>query len=817
MDKKEPVFKHQPLKNDSKAIYESIIHHIENSLAKDAYSTNLRDWYKSMAHAVRDRLMHLWHETQRSYYDKDSKRVYYLSMEFLMGRSLSNNMLNMGLEESSQEALAILGQNLEEVESAELDAGLGNGGLGRLAACFVDSMATLDIPGYGYGLRYEYGIFSQDIVRGEQVENADHWLQFGNVWEIERPENTYKVRFGGVVKEYSDEDGIKKFVWLQEEAVNAVAYDTPIPGYKNKTVNTLRLWSAKAIEQFNFSYFNEGDYIKAVEEQIQMENISRVLYPDDSTYKGKRLRLKQQYFFVSATLQDIMRRYKKERTHFDDFSKKIVIQLNDTHPSIGILELMRLLVDVENLSWDESWRITTETFAYTNHTVLPEALEEWPVTLLEELLPRHLQILYLINYLFLEKVSQRFPGDHDFAQRVSLIAEGEEKRVRMAHLAIIGSHKVNGVAYLHTEILKHDVFADFFRLDPQKFCNITNGISFRRWLLCANPLLTKLITEKLGTTWIQKPNELKKLSDFATDSDFVKQWGEVKYQNKMRLVNHIQSSLNITINVNSLFDVQVKRMHEYKRQLLNIMHVIHLYRQIKEEGKTLKVPRTVIFGGKAAPGYMMAKLVIHLINAVADLVNNDADVKDQLKVVFIPNYGVSLAELIIPAADLSEQISTAGMEASGTGNMKFSLNGALTIGTLDGANIEIAENVGTEHMFIFGLTAPQVDALRKKGYDSKSYYQSNPELKAVVDMIANNVFASETPGVFQPLVDELLTRDYFFNMVDFKDYIEAHHNATTLFQNQDLWIEKCIRNVAGMGWSSSDRTIEEYSRLIWGL
>jgi starch phosphorylase len=597
----------------------------------------------------------------------------------------------------------------------------------------------------------------------------------------------------------------------------AVAYDTPIPGYNNDTVNTMRLWSAKAVEQFNFSCFNEGDYIKAVEDRIRLENISRVIYPDDTTYEGKSLRFKQQYFFVSASLQDILRRYKKSYDHFDAFPDKVAIQLNDTHPALAIVELMRLFLDEEHLAWDTAWNLTVRTFAYTNHTVLPEALEVWPVRLFEEVLPRHMQVLYEINYHFLNEVSQRYPDDHDLVARMSLIEEGAEKAVRMSHLAIVGSHAVNGVSRLHTEILKQSVFADFYRFYPEKFFNITNGISVRRWLYVANPSLTTLISSQIGDDWKKDVRRLRDLQAHTHDDLLLKAWQEVKRNNKQHLVAYIQEKLNINVDLDSLFDVQIKRVHEYKRQFLNILHVIHLYRIIKENPEGDYVKRTVIFSGKAAPGYHAAKLVIYLINAVAEVVNADKNVSPWLKVVFLPNYSVSLAELIIPAADLSEQISTAGMEASGTGNMKFALNGALTIATLDGANVEIAAEVGSDNIFLFGLTSPEVDQLREKGYDPQVTYQKNADLRAVVEMISQNVFSSLALGVFQSLVDELLGRDYFLNVIDFQGYLECQKKVEDLYRNPKEWAQKSILNVAGMGLFSGDRAVKEYADHIWNI
>jgi glycogen phosphorylase len=796
----------------------SIVYHIEHSLGKDEYSVTELDWYKSFAMTVRDRLMNLWNKTQKTYYAKDAKRVYYLSLEFLPGRSLSNSIINLGIQSESANALKELGHKLEEIEELEHDAGLGNGGLGRLAACFLDSMACLQIPGYGYGLRYEYGIFSQVIKNGKQVEEPDPWLQFGNVWEIERPESMYVIKFGGSIKEKVDKKGNIQKIWKSEQKVMALAYDTPVPGYNNNTVNTMRLWSAKSTQEFDLNYFNHGDYIKAVEDKNITENITRVLYPNDNVSAGKELRLKQEYFFVSASLQDIIRRYKKERKNFNDFSEKVAIQLNDTHPVLAIPELMRIFVDEENLSWEASWQLCVKTFAYTNHTILPEALEKWSVSLIEKLLPRHLEIIYEINQKFLDEIKQKFPNNIDMLRNMSIIEEGNEKFVRMANLAIIGSHSINGVAKLHSELIKQKVFPEFALVYPKRFNNKTNGITPRRWLKIANPLLAELITEKIGDKWITNFNELKKIVKFIDDKKFVKRWQEIKQQNKQVLSKIILETTGVIVNPCSLFDVQVKRIHEYKRQLLNILHVIYMYNQLKKNGISGFVPRTVVFAGKAAPSYEMAKLIINLITAVGSVVNCDKDIKNALKVVFIPNYGVSLAEKIFPSADLSEQISTAGMEASGTGNMKFALNGALTIGTLDGANIEIKQEVGDENCFIFGLTADEVAELKNKGYNSRDYYENNLEIKEVLDMIHNDYFSFSEKGLFKPIFDTLVNQgDYFMHLADFESYIECQKRVSEEYKDQKQWVKKSIINCANMGYFSGDRAIKEYAEEIWNV
>ncbi|MEW6753411.1 MAG: glycogen/starch/alpha-glucan phosphorylase, partial [Candidatus Latescibacterota bacterium] len=741
---------------DVRSLQESFVDHLEFSLAKDEYTATHHDLYTSLALVVRDRLIERWIETQQTYYRRDAKRVYYLSLEFLLGRTLGNSLINLGMCEGTRTALSELGYRLEELCEVEPDAGLGNGGLGRLAACFLDSMATLELPAYGYGLRYEYGIFFQRIYDGFQVEAPDNWLRYGNPWETPRPEYLYPVQFYGRVHQGRDARGRLCHDWVDTKMVMAMAYDTPIPGFRNNTVNTLRLWAAKATREFDLECFNYGDYEKAVEDKSLSETLTRVLYPNDNFFVGRELRLRQQYFFVSATLQDILRRYRKGHRTFDEFAEKQAIQLNDTHPAIAIPELMRLLVDGEKLSWDQAWEITVNTFSYTNHTVLPEALERWPVGLIEQVLPRHLQIIYEINHRFLEGVAHRFPGDVDRLRRMSIIDEEGERTVRMAHLAIVGSHTVNGVAELHTRILKEDIFRDFHEIWPQKFTNKTNGIAPRRWLRHCNPDLAELVTRHIGGGWITDLDQLRGLEELVGDAGFAAEWRRVKRANKVRLAEYIRQENDVRVDPDSLFDCQVKRIHEYKRQLLNALHVITLYNRIKEDPGADFVPRTVIFGGKAAPGYYTAKMVIKLINCIASRVNGDPDVRGRLQVVFLANYGVSLAEKIVPAADLSEQISTAGMEASGTGNMKFALNGAVTIGTLDGANVEIRREVGEENIFIFGLTVEEVRALKSRGYSPRDYYHANPELRRAVQMLEEGYFSPARPGLCSPLINSLL-------------------------------------------------------------
>lgn len=804
--------------DDPRSLERSIVNHLHYTLAKDKYSATEQDFYEAVALSVRDHMVGQWIQTQQRYYKEDAKRVYYLSMEFLMGRTLSAALINLDLYDAVEEAVKHLGQDLGELIELEPDAGLGNGGLGRLAACFLDSMATLGIPGYGYGIRYEYGIFHQKIENGYQVEKPDNWLRYGNVWEIPRPEFLYPVKFGGKVLEYVDSSGRLKHEWIDYEEVMAMAYDTPVPGYGNNIVNTLRLWSAKSSRGFQLQYFNHGDYIRAVEDMNRTENISRILYPNDNFLLGKELRLRQEYFLTSATLQDIMRRYTKIHSGFDDFAGKVAVQLNDTHPALAIPELMRILLDEYGESWETAWDITVRVFGYTNHTLLPEALETWPVDMIGRLLPRHLQIIYEINRRFLDEVNHRYPGDVDRRRRMSLIAEDGEKRLRMAYLCVIGSHDVNGVSALHAELLKENVFNDFNEMYPDRFSNKTNGITPRRWLKQSNPGLSSLITEKIGEGWITRLDELQRLEEHLEDNDLIERWVTSKIENKRKLARFIMQEHHIEVNTDSLFDVQIKRIHEYKRQLLNVMHVIHLYNEIRANPGGDFVPRTVILGGKAAPGYKTAKLIIKLVNSVADVVNHDPIVGDRLKIFFLENYRVSLAEKIIPATELSEQISTAGTEASGTGNMKFALNGALTIGTLDGANVEIREEVGEENIFIFGMTAEEVFRLKQEGYRPRDFYESDSDLKKVIDMIDSGYFSPEKPDLFRPLVRNLLDGgDNYCLLADFRSLVECQKEVSGLYRDTVSWTKKSILNVARIGKFSSDRTISEYAREIWDV
>jgi glycogen phosphorylase len=811
---------------DSYSLANQFAENMEFRLAKDRTNYRLNDAYSALALSMRDRMIRKWLRTQRTYLEQDVKKVYYLSLEFLMGRLLTNTLINLQYEAECRDIMEEIGFDLNQLREVEKDMGLGNGGLGRLAACFLDSMATLELPAYGYGIRYEFGIFDQDIENGYQVEHPDNWLSYGNPWEIMRQDLTYKVRFGGHVLTDIDSQGKLRFTWADTDDVLAVAYDVPVPGYQNNTVNNLRLWQAKSTDDFNFEYFNKGNYLKAVEDKNLSETISKVLYPNDNIDPGKVLRLQQQFFFVSATLQDIIFHYKLKHSDFSQFSNKVAVQLNDTHPSLAIPELMRLLMDEEGMEWEDAWSITQKVFAYTNHTVLPEALEKWTVALIEKVLPRHLNIIYEINHRFLERARLFYSDDHRKVASMSIIEEGDEKRIRMANLAIIGSHSVNGVAALHTHLLKTTIFNDFFRFEPEKFNNKTNGITQRRWLREANPSLSALITSTIGDGWVTDLYELKKLEAFADKPAFQEAWWAAKQTNKQRLIEYIESRMSVRVNPDSIFDAQIKRFHEYKRQLLNVLHVIALYNRIKDDPKGAQnpasanfvVPRTVLFGGKAAPGYYFAKLVIKLINAVADVVNNDPDVGDRLKLIFLKNYSVSLSEKMIPASDLSEQVSTAGFEASGTGNMKFQLNGALTIGTMDGANVEMREEVGDENIFIFGLETDEVQDLKNKGYEPFEYYQANADLKRVLDMIQFNFFNKNEPGIFKPIYDALVHQgDKYCLLADFQSYLDAQRKVETEFRNRSHWVKKSILNTARVGKFSSDRTIREYADEIWGV
>jgi starch phosphorylase len=794
----------------------TMLRNLQYRLAKDEYSATTYDRFLSVAYAVFERMIEQWLQTQEYYHWTNPKRVYYLSMEFLLGRSLSNALLNRGLTESCAQALRELGVDLDELAEVEVDAGLGNGGLGRLAACFLDSMATLGIPSHGYGLRYDYGLFRQQIVQGRQVEAPDRWLALPNPWEIIRPEFTLKIRFGGRLEAQRDALGEQCSVWVDGTELLAMPYDMPVPGFRTETTNTLRLWTAHSDDAFNFDYFNHGDYMRASEEQVRSENITKVLYPNDNFFTGKELRLKQEYFLVSASVQDIVRRFKSTDGLWCVFPDKVAIQLNDTHPSLAIPELMRILLDDECLCWEEAWAITTATFAYTNHTVLPEALEEWPVSLLEAVLPRHLDIIYKINHYFLLDVATRYPGDVDRLRRMSLIGEDGVKRVRMAHLATVGSHAVNGVAALHTHLLKTTILRDFDEFWPGKISNKTNGITPRRWLASANPPLAALITGAIGEGWLTDLTLLRKLEPLADDPDFRQRWTDVQQQSKSQIIELVRREHGLELSSDALFDVQVKRIHEYKRQLLFGLFLIATYLRIKDGDPRVVVPRVCLVAGKAAPGYQRAKLIIRLINAIAERVNADADTRDWLRVAFLPNYSVSLAEKIIPAADLSEQIATAGMEASGTSNMKFALNGALTIGTLDGANVEIRDEVGAENIFIFGHTVDELQQLRAQGYDPRQFLRDSAELQRVVDLIYSDFFSPSDPGLFRPLIDELVTQDTYFLLADFDAYLACQDRVSAAYRDQQAWTRMSMLNVARSGMFSSDRTIMAYAKEIWG-
>jgi starch phosphorylase len=790
--------------------------HLRRTLAKDRYTATDRDRYFALALAVRDRLIDQWIATQQTHHKKNVKRIYYLSLEFLIGRLLGNNVINLKLEDACRAAMAELGLDWEALRDCEVDAGLGNGGLGRLAACFLDSMSTLNLPAIGYGLRYDFGIFNQQIVNGYQVEQPDAWLKLGYPWEIAHPEFSFPVQFEGRVDVISNGVG-KRWRWLDTKTVVGMPYDLPVVGYGGATVNTLRLWSAKAAEDFDLDDFNRGEYVDAVANKVLAENLTKVLYPNDNVFQGKELRLRQEYFFVSCSLQDILRRFKSGGNRWDEFPDKVFMQLNDTHPSLVIPELMRLLLDGEHLGWDEAWEITTHSTGYTNHTILPEALETWPVSMMEKLLPRPLQIIYEINGRFMRDVSSRYLLDGNRMSRMSIIGEDGEKHVRMAHLAIVGSCSVNGVAKLHSDLLRNVVLRDFAEYWPAKFNNKTNGITPRRWLLLANPALAGLITRTIGEQWITDLDQLRRLEPLAGDAEFQEQFFMAKRRNKETLAKYIGQELGIRVPVDSLFDVQVKRLHEYKRQLLFVLYIIIQYVRIKRNPAADMVPRTFIFSGKAAPGYAMAKLIIKLIHQVAEVINRDPQIGDRLKVAFLPNYGVSLAEMIIPAADLSEQLALAGTEASGTGNMKLQLNGAVTIGTLDGANVEIAEEVGEDNIFIFGLTVQEVEQ-RRPDYNPWDIYNNDEEIRWAIDLLERDFFSLLEPGIFRPLTQSLLQGgDHYMLLADLRAYIRTQERVDAAYQDRAGWIRKAILNVARSGKFSSDRTIQQYASEIWHL
>ncbi len=804
-------FEHDTTPHDVASLKRAIANKLMFNVGKDPQAAQPVDWLHAASYAVRDLLVERWMTTTHAKIDQDAKQVYYLSMEFLIGRTFSNALIALEMTAVLRQALAELGVDMDVIADLEPDAALGNGGLGRLAACFLDSMATLGIPGYGYGIRYDYGMFRQTIVQGHQVEVPDYWLTAGNPWEFARPEVTYRVQYGGHVVKLGDQ-----CAWLDTHDVEAMAYDTIIPGYGTQATNTLRLWSAKATEEINLSAFNRGDYLAAVEQKNQSENVSRVLYPDDSTDAGRELRLHQEYFFVSASVQDLMRRYLHRHTTFDQFSDKVSIHLNDTHPVLAIPELMRLFLDVHHLPWNDAWRICQGVFSYTNHTLMQEALETWPIDMLGRVLPRHLQIILYINAHFLTKLTQKHWHDVNLMRHVSLVNESGGRSIRMAYLAVLASHSVNGVSALHSELMQQSIFADFAKLWPKRFNNKTNGITQRRWLALANPALSSVLDDTIGPTWRRDLSQLGKLRPLLNDVGLIHRFQQAKRSNKQRLADWLKTHADMAVPVDALFDVQVKRIHEYKRQLLNVLHVVTRYLRILEQPGSVTVPRVVFFAGKAASAYRMAKLIIQLINDVAKTINNDPRVGELLKVVFVPNYSVSLAEVMIPAADLSEQISTAGTEASGTGNMKLSVNGALTIGTLDGANVEILQNVGADNLFIFGMTATEVTDLRMTGYQPQAIVDANPELAQVLAAIRDGRFSPEEPHRYQNIYDLLVNwGDHYMLLADYASYIATQERVDALYLSPIDWARKALANVAGMGPFSSDRTIAEYAEQIW--
>jgi len=803
---------------DKELMEHFILNQLTFSLARDRQTASKRDWWMATAKAVQTLIIERMILTQTTHNAQNVRRVYYFSLEFLMGRLFVNSMYSANVFQEVQDALEHLGLDLDELRKEEYDMALGNGGLGRLAACFLDSLATLDLPAVGYGIHYQYGLFKQEFRNGYQVELPDAWMQYGTPWEIVRPEHTVEVPLYGNVENVFDDRGTSIVKWVGWKKILGVPYDIPIPGFETKTVNFLRLWESRASEDFDFEAFNSGGYEQAVREKNLSETVSKVLYPNDKTESGKELRLVQQYFFVACSLHDIIRRFRKNNNEWDAFAKKVAIQLNDTHPAIAIVELMRILQDDYGLSWDEAWGIVTKTFAYTNHTLLPEALEKWSVGLFKKVLPRHMQIIFEINKRFLEQVELRWPGDSEKKRNLSLIEEGDHQMVRMAHLSVVGSHSVNGVAALHTKLLKRDLFPDFDTLYPGKFNNKTNGITPRRWLLACNPKLSALITSRIGHGWERDLDKLRALESLAGDADFQGEFMAVKHENKVFLADVIRNDCGVVVDPSALFDVQIKRLHEYKRQHLNLLHILALYRRILQNPEADVTPRVFIFAAKAAPGYDIAKTIIKAINAVGSKINSDPRINGKLKVVFLPNYRVSLAQRIVPAADLSEQISTAGKEASGTGNMKLALNGALTIGTLDGANVEIQEEVGEDNIFIFGNTVEQIHALQAAGYRPSEYYEANEELRAVVDWVGSNYFtADEPPGVLNSLRDNLIHHDPFFCLADYASYSAAQLLVSEAFLDKARWARMAIMNTARVGKFSSDRTISEYARDIWKL
>ncbi len=801
---------------DAESLIKSFNFHLTFSLAKDEYSATTQDRYLALALAVRDRLTGRWIKTQQTYHKQNVKRVCYLSLEFLMGRAMGNNVINLLLEDACRDAMTRLGLDWDVLRDVEVDAALGNGGLGRLAACFLDSMATLQLPAIGYGIRYDYGIFKQRIENGYQIEEPDNWLRLGNPWEMPHPEYSYLVHFEGRAESHRT-NGVSRWRWVDTRPIVGMPYDTPVVGYGVPNVNTLRLWTANATQDFDFHDFSRGSYVEAVEDKVMAENLTKVLYPSDAIYAGRELRLRQQYFFVSCSIQDIIRRFKGDSNDWLSLPDKVCIQMNDTHPALVVPELLRVLIDIEGLDPEKAWELTVNTCAYTNHTLLPEALEKWPVSMFERLLPRHLQIIYDINSRFLRQVATRYPGDTSRLERMSLVQEQPEKSIRMANLAIVGSKSTNGVAALHTELLKSQAMPEFAEFFPDRFNNKTNGVTPRRWLLKANPKLAALITECIGDGWVKDLDKLTGIEKFKEDKAFRKRVRDIKQTNKEALADFIKREVGIPVPPDSMFDVQVKRIHEYKRQLMLCLYAIVLFQRLKENASLDIVPRTFIIGGKAAPGYFLAKLIIKLINEVGKVVNNDPQLGDRLKVVFVPDYRVSVAERIIPAADVSEQISTAGMEASGTGNMKFAMNGALTVGTLDGANIEIKDEVGNDNIFIFGMTADQVAASRGS-YNPWDVYHGDAEIRRTIDLISGDFFNMDEPGIFRPIVTALLDEgDYFRHLADLRSFIDIQDQVDQAYRDPETWTAKAITNIAHTGRFSSDRTIGEYAKDIWGV
>ncbi|MGK3116712.1 glycogen phosphorylase [Candidatus Pantoea formicae] len=795
------------------ALKHSIAYKLMFTIGKDPSIANQHEWLNAALLAVRDRMVERWLRSSRAQLSQDVRQVYYLSMEFLMGRTLGNALLAMGIYDDLNQALDEMGLDLSELMDEENDPGLGNGGLGRLAACFLDSLATLGLPGRGYGIRYDYGMFKQNIVDGQQRESPDYWLEYGNPWEFQRFNTRYKVRFGGRLQHEG-----ARVRWLETEEIIAAAYDQIIPGFDTDATNTLRLWSAQASNEINLGKFNQGDYFAAVEDKNHSENVSRVLYPDDSTDSGRELRLRQEYFLVSATVQDILNRHWQMHETWDNLADKIAIHLNDTHPVLAIPELMRLLIDEHKFSWDDAFEVTCQVFSYTNHTLMSEALETWPVDMFGKILPRHLSIVFEINDYFLKTIQEYYPDDWDLMSRISIIDENNGRKVRMAWLAVVVSHKVNGVSELHSNLMVQSLFADFARLFPGRFCNKTNGVTPRRWLALANPALSEVLDETIGRTWRTDLGQLSDLTPHIDYPAFIEQIADAKFANKKRLADWVAKNMDIVLDPHALFDVQIKRIHEYKRQLLNVLHVITRYNRIKADPTADWVPRVNIFAGKAASAYYVAKHIIHLINDVANVINNDPQVKNKLKVVFIPNYSVSLAQVIIPAADLSEQISTAGTEASGTSNMKFALNGALTIGTLDGANVEMREHVGPENIFIFGNTTPQVEQLRKDGYNPRKYYEEDAELHQALTQIASGAFSPTEPGRYRNLFDALVNfGDHYQLLADYRSYVDTQDKVDKLYRQPDEWQRRAVLNIANMGYFSADRTIQEYADEIWHI